>query len=76
MKQKMSFRLDVDNDETSEEPTLAEMTAKAIELLGGSDQGFVLFVESALVDKVLDNLLIRGCPLLADIIYGQLLKPG
>ena len=75
MKQKMSFRLDVDN-ETSKEPTLAEMTAKAVELLGGSDQGFVLFVESALVDKVLDNLLIWGCPLLADIIYGEPLKPG
>ena len=40
--------------ETSKEPTLAEMTAKAVELLGESDQGFVLFVESALVDKVVD----------------------
>ena len=49
----MSFRLDVDN-ETNKEPTLAEMTAKAVELLEGSEQGFVLFVESALVDKVVD----------------------
>ena len=49
----MSFRLDVDK-ETSKEPTLAEMTAKAVELLGESEQGFVLFVESALVDKVDD----------------------
>ena len=49
----MSFRLDVDN-ETNKEPTLAEMAAKAAELLGESEQGFVLFVESALVDKVDD----------------------
>ena len=56
LKKQMSFRLDVDN-ETNKEPTLAEMTAKALELLGGSEQGFVLFVESALVDKVVD---IRG----------------
>ena len=53
LKKQMSFRLDVDN-ETNKEPTLAEMTAKALELLGGSEQGFVLFVESALVDKVVD----------------------
>ena len=51
LKQQMIFRLDVDN-ETSKEPTLAEMTAKAVELLEGSEHGFVLFVESALVDKV------------------------
>ena len=53
LKKQMSFRLDVDN-ETNKEPTLAEMTAKAVELLGESEQGFVLFVESALVDKVVD----------------------
>ena len=42
------------DSETNKEPTLAEMTAKAVELLEGSEQGFVLFVESALVDKVVD----------------------
>ena len=45
------FRLDVDKKK-SKEPTLAEMTAKAVELLEGSEKGFVLFVESALIDKV------------------------
>ena len=49
--QKMIFRLDVDK-ERSKEPSLAEMTAKAVELLEGSEEGFVLFVESALIDKV------------------------
>ena len=38
--------------ETNKEPSLAEMTAKAVELLEGTEQGFVLFVESALIDKV------------------------
>ena len=47
----MIFRLDVD-EETNKEPSLAEMTAKAVELLEGSEKGFVLFVESALIDKV------------------------
>ena len=42
------------DNKTNKEPTLAEMTAKAVELLEGSEQGFVLFVESALVDKVDD----------------------
>ena len=45
--------MDID-DKKSKEPTLAEMTSKAVELLGESEQGFVLFVESALVDKVVD----------------------
>ena len=50
--QKMIFRLDVDK-ERSKEPSLAEMTAKAVELLeAGSEEGFLLFVESALIDKV------------------------
>ena len=47
----MIFRLDMDK-ETNKEPSLAEMTAKAVELLEGTEQGFVLFVESALIDKV------------------------
>ena len=47
----MIFRLDVDKA-TNKEPSLAEMTAKAVELLEGTEQGFVLFVESALIDKV------------------------
>ena len=47
----MIFRLDVD-EKTNKEPSLAEMTAKAVELLEGTEQGFVLFVESALIDKV------------------------
>jgi len=46
----MSYRLDVD-EKTNKEPSLAEMTAKAVELLEGTEQGFVLFVESALIDK-------------------------
>ena len=45
----MRYRLDL--EETVDEPTLAEMTAKALEVLGKSEEGFVLFVESALVDK-------------------------
>ena len=45
--------MDID-DKKSKEPTLAEMTSKAVELLGENEQGFVLFVESALVDKVVD----------------------
>ena len=47
----MIFRLDVD-EKTNKEPSLAEMTTKAVELLEGTEQGFVLFVESALIDKV------------------------
>ena len=43
--------MDLD-DHTTEEPTLAEMTAKALEILQEDEEGFVLFVESALVDKV------------------------
>jgi len=42
--------LDLD-DHTTKEPTLAEMTAKALEILQEDEEGFVLFVESALVDK-------------------------
>ena len=38
-------------EETSTQPTLAEMTGKALELLEGRQEGFVLFVEAALVDK-------------------------
>ena len=45
------IRLDLD-DHTTNEPTLAEMTAKALEILQEDEGGFVLFVESALVDKV------------------------
>jgi alkaline phosphatase len=37
--------------EGSEQPSLAEMTAKAIEVLEQHEEGFVLFVEGALVDK-------------------------
>ena len=42
--------MDLD-DHTTKEPTLAEMTAKALEILQEDEKGFVLFVESALVDK-------------------------
>ena len=38
-------------EESSSQPTLAEMTGKALELLEGRQEGFVLFVEAALVDK-------------------------
>ena len=36
----------------TEEPSLAEMTAKAIELLSENEQGFFLMVEGALIDKL------------------------
>lgn len=35
----------------TQEPTLPEMTSKAVELLKGGDKGFFLQVESALIDK-------------------------
>jgi len=39
-------------DKTGVEPTLAQMTAKAIELLSSDPNGFVLMVEGSKIDKV------------------------
>lgn len=38
-------------DRTAEVPTLAQMTTKAIDLLGANDKGFFLQVEGASIDK-------------------------
>ena len=38
------------NDEARREPSLPEMTTRALELLGGGDQGFFLMVEAGQVD--------------------------
>ena len=39
-------------DKTGVEPTLAQMTSKAIELLSSNTNGFVLMVEGSKIDKV------------------------
>ena len=44
-----NFRYEMDREQ-SEEPSLAEMTAKAIEVLSKDDDGFFLMVEGSLVD--------------------------
>ena len=44
------YKLDI-GDEDEKQPRLFEMTKTAIELLRGDEEGFVLFVEAAHVDK-------------------------
>jgi alkaline phosphatase len=46
----MSYELDRDS---SKEPSLAQMTAKAIDLLGKNPQGYVLMVEGGRIDHAL-----------------------
>ena len=45
------FEYKLDVGEATEQPRLAEMTAKAIDILSKGEEGFVLFVEAAHVDK-------------------------
>jgi alkaline phosphatase len=40
----------IDRHDSDVEPSLKEMTEKAIDLLKGSDKGFFLFVEGSLID--------------------------
>ena len=45
------FEYKLDLNQSTEQPRLVDMTAKAIEILGRGEEGFVLFVEAAHVDK-------------------------
>jgi alkaline phosphatase len=44
------YNLDIKHNELTEEPSLAEMTDKATDLLKKSDKGFFLFVEGGKID--------------------------
>jgi alkaline phosphatase len=46
----MPYAIDRDEPEEAEAPTLAEMTARALEVLGKSEKGFFLLVEGGRVD--------------------------
>ena len=51
-KEYMAYEID---RETTEEPSLAEMTRKAIEILSQGEQGFFLMVEGGKIDKACHN---------------------
>jgi len=44
-------------DETGAEPTLEQMTVKAIEMLSANSKGFVLMVEGSKIDKVARKMM-------------------
>ena len=46
----MAYDLDRQNDKTINEPTLAEMTEKTIEVLSQDEEGFFLMVEGGILD--------------------------
>jgi alkaline phosphatase len=46
----LPYALDRDEPEEAETPTLAEMTARALEVLGKSEKGFFLMVEGGRID--------------------------
>ena len=46
----MTYDLDRQNDKTINEPTLAEMTEKTIEVLSQDEEGFFLMVEGGILD--------------------------
>ena len=48
----MAYEID---RETTDEPSLAEMTGKALEILGRSEQGFFLMVEGGRIDTACHN---------------------
>ncbi len=52
----MSYELDRDN---RSEPSIIEMTQKAIELLSVNSNGYFLLVEGGKIDHGLLNLLLR-----------------
>jgi alkaline phosphatase len=51
----LPYLLDRDEPEEAEAPSLAEMTARALEVLGKSDKGFFLMVEAGRVDHACHN---------------------
>lgn len=56
----MKYNLDVmANGLESSEPTLTQMVAKAIDVLGKNDEGFFLFVESGLIDDAHHSNMAR-----------------
>jgi alkaline phosphatase len=55
-KDHMSYELDRDN---RSEPSIIEMTQKAIELLSVNSNGYFLLVEGGKIDHGLLNLLLR-----------------
>jgi len=56
----MSYDLDRQNDKTIKEPTLAEMTEKALEILRQDPDGFFLMVEGGILDWCSHNRDVAG----------------
>lgn len=56
----LPYNIDRQNDPASKEPTLAEMTAKAIEVLKRDPDGFFLMVEGGALDWMAHNKDIAG----------------
>ena len=56
----ITYNIDRQNDPGSKEPTLAEMTAKAIEVLSRDPDGFFLMVEGGALDWMAHNKDIAG----------------
>ena len=56
----LPYNIDRQNDPGSKEPTLAEMTAKAIEVLSRDPDGFFLMVEGGALDWMAHNKDIAG----------------
>jgi len=56
----MTYAIDRQNDPGLNEPTLAEMTAKAIEVLSRDPDGFFLMVEGGAIDWMAHNKDIAG----------------